>query len=110
MGPLAISLLLLFAGAFFFFTLWQRFGLLFKLKAEKRFDQPAKRLGALMRFGLGQRRMVNEPLPGIMHILIFVAFMVLALRTITMFGIGFEADFHLPLLGPGDPLFGPYYL
>ena len=110
MGPLATSLLLLSAGGFFLFTMWQRFGLLFKLKRDNRFDQPLKRLGALLRFGLGQRRMVNDPLPGIMHILIFVAFMVLALRTITMFGIGFDRRFHLPLLGEGEPLFGPYYL
>jgi Fe-S oxidoreductase len=110
MGPLAISLLLLFAGAFFLFTVWQRFGLLFRLRADDRFDQPAKRIGALLRFGLGQRRMVDDPLPGIMHIFIFAAFMVLALRTITMFGIGFSDTFHLPLLGPSDALFGPYYL
>lgn len=110
MGPLAISLLLLAAGAFFLFTLWQRFGLLFRLKADDRFDHPGKRLASLLRFGLGQRRMIDEPLPGLMHIFVFAAFMVLALRTVTMFGMGFDSHFHLPLLAPGDPLFGPYYL
>jgi Fe-S oxidoreductase len=110
MGPLGISLLLATAGAFFLFTIWQRFGLLRFLKRDNRFDQPAKRLGALLRFGLGQRRMVDEPLPGIMHIFIFAAFMVFALRTITMFGMGFSTAFHLPLLGPNDLFFGPYYL
>ena len=105
-----MSLLLLVAGAFFSWTLWQRFGLLFKLRGENRFDRIGERLGALVKFGLGQRRMIDDPLPGLMHIFVYAAFMVLTLRTLTMFGIGFSRGFHLPLLGPGEALFGPYYL
>ncbi len=111
MGPIAISILLLLAGAFFLYTVQGRLRILTKLKGENRTDEPSKRLGLLMRFGLGQRRMVDreERLPGVMHILIFVAFLVLALRTITLFGMGYSAHFHLPLLGEEQPL-GKAYL
>jgi len=110
MGPIAISALLLVAGAFFCWTIWQRFGLLAALKRENRFDHVAQRLGALLEFGLGQRRMIDDPLPGLMHVFIFLAFLVVALRTVTMFGLGYSKAFHFPLLGPGEALFGPYYL
>jgi len=109
-GPIAISALLVIAGAFFLWTIRTRFGLLFVLKSENRFDQVGRRVGALLEFGLGQRRMIDDPLPGLMHIFIFLAFMVVALRTVTMFGLGFSKAFHFPLLGPGEALFGPYYL
>jgi len=110
MGPIAISVLLVLAGAFFFWTISQRFGLLFKLKPENRFDQVGRRIGALIEFGFGQKRMVDDPLPGLMHIFIFVAFLVVALRTVTMFGMGYSKAFHFPLLGRGEILYGPYYL
>ena len=110
MGPLAISLLLLVAGSFFLWTMWQRFGLLFKLKGDNRFDDPVARTDALVQFGFGQRRLLDEPVAGIMHVLIFAAFMVLAGREIQLAGMGFSKGFHLPLLGPGDALSGPYGL
>ncbi len=110
MNPLAMSLLLLAAGGFFAWTMRLRFGLLFQLKKENRFDRLGERLGALVKFGLGQRRMVDEPLPGLMHILVFGAFLVLGLRTVTLVGMGFSKDFHFPFLGEGGFLFGPYYL
>jgi Fe-S oxidoreductase len=110
MGPIAISLLLLVAGAFFLWTMWQRFGILLKLKGDDRFDDPVARADALVQFGFGQRRLLDEPVAGIMHVLIFAAFMVLALREIQLFGVGFSKSFHLPLLGPGDALDGPYGL
>jgi Fe-S oxidoreductase/nitrate reductase gamma subunit len=110
MGPIAISLLLLVAGSFFLWTMLQRFGLLFKLKGDNRFDDPIARTDALVQFGFGQRRLLDEPVAGIMHVLIFAAFMVLAGREIQLFGMGFASGFHLPLLGSGDALSGPYGL
>ncbi len=111
MGPLAITLLILGAGAFFAFTLQHRLRLLAHLGKDRRLDQPGKRLGQLLRFGFGQRRMVDpeERLPGAMHVLIFGAFLLLALRTFTLFGMGYSPGFHLPLLGPGQPV-GRVYL
>ncbi|MHB8417773.1 MAG: (Fe-S)-binding protein [Myxococcales bacterium] len=110
MSPLATGLLLLGAGGFFGWTMWQRFGILFKLKKDDRFDHPQERADALVKFGFGQRRLLDEPAAGVMHVLIFGAFMVLGLREIQLFGIGFSADFHLPLLGPGETLGNLYGL
>jgi hypothetical protein len=106
MGPLATSILLVAAGAFFLFTMQHRLRLLAKLKKEKRFDQVGKRLGALLRFGFGQRRLLDpeEILPGAMHALIFLSFLVLSLRTITLFGMGYSESFHLPFLGEDNPV------
>ncbi len=104
MSPLATSILLGVAGAFFAWTMWQRFGILFKLKKDDRFDRATDRADALVAFGFGQRRLLDEPAAGVMHVLIFGAFMVLGLREIQLFGMGFDAAFALPLLGPGETL------
>jgi Fe-S oxidoreductase len=72
-----------------------------------------ERVRALLAFGFGQKRLVDpeERVPGLLHVAIFVAFLVLAIRTITMFGMGFAgAEFHLPLLGEGAPLGRGYLL
>ena len=106
MSPLLTAALLVVAATFFAFTMLQRLAPLWALRHERRIDRPALRAGALLRFGLGQRRLVDgeELLPGTMHVAIFAAFLVLAARTITLFGMGFDPDFHLPLLSPGSPL------
>jgi Fe-S oxidoreductase len=110
MSPVATALLLLIAGAFFAFTMLRRVAPLFALRRVTRTDRVAERTDGLLRFGFGQRRMVDpeELRPGLMHVVIFAAFLVLALRTITLFGMGFAEGFHLPLLAPESP-FGRGY-
>jgi Fe-S oxidoreductase len=100
------SVMLLVAGVFFAFTLARRGVPLLALRRESRVDHPAERLSSLLRYGFGQKRMVDpeERGPGILHVVVFAAFLVLALRTVTLFGIGFDHDFHLPLLAPAAPL------
>ncbi|MBI5545748.1 MAG: (Fe-S)-binding protein [Deltaproteobacteria bacterium] len=112
MGPLAITLLIVAAGAFFAFTMQHRLRLLAKLGKDDRFDRPGERLKALLRFGIGQSRLVDreERLPGVMHALIFASFLVLALRTITLFAMGYSPTFHLPLLGEDNPVGRGYLL
>jgi len=110
MNPALTAFLLLAAGAFFTFTMVKRFVPLLALRREDRVDHPAERLASLLRYGFGQRRMVDpeERRPGVMHVVIFAAFLVLALRTITLFGMGFSEGFHLPLLAPDAPLGAAY--
>jgi Fe-S oxidoreductase/nitrate reductase gamma subunit len=110
MSSLATTLLLAVAAAFFAWTMAQRFGILWKLKPDDRFDHAVDRTDALVAFGFGQRRLLDEPAAGLMHVLIFAAFIVLGGREIQMFGIGFTKGFALPLLGPHDALGGPYAL
>ena len=106
MSPALTAAMLVVAGAFFAFTMVRRVAPLFALRREDRTDHPRERLAALLRYGLGQERLLDpeERGPGLLHAIVFFAFLVLALRTLTMFGMGFSAGFHLPLLGPGSPL------
>ncbi len=112
MNPIATALLLVVAGGFFAFTMLRRLAPMWALRRETRTDRPSERTEALLRFGFGQRRMVDpeELRPGLMHVAIFAAFLVLALRTITLFGMGFSEGFHLPLLAPDSPLGRAYGL
>ena len=113
MSPAFTALLLVVAGLFFAFTMARRLVPLLALRREQRLDRPRERLALLLRFGLGQKRLVDpeERRPGLLHAVIFGAFLVLALRTITMFGMGFTGpDFHLALLDPEAPLGRAYGL
>jgi Fe-S oxidoreductase len=94
--------MLLIAGGFFAFTMLRRLLPLLALRRVDRLDRPAERVAGLLRFGFGQRRMVDpeELRPGVMHVVIFAAFLVLAIRTVTLFGMGFAEGFCLPLLAP----------
>ncbi len=92
MSPIITGLLLAFAVSVFAITMAGRAGVLLAMKREGRLDRLPFRVGALLRFGLGQKRMVDpeEFTPGLMHLFIFAAFMVLALRTVMLFAMGFS--------------------
>lgn len=111
MSPILTGAMLAAGLGFFAWTMFHRLRLLFSLKREGRFDRPLARVGALLKFGFGQRRMVDpeEFLWGLLHVVIFAAFVVVSLRTITIFGIGFSEGFQLPLLGEHQPV-GRAYL
>ena len=105
MNPWLTALLLLSAGGFFAFTMLRRMAPLWAFRKESRLDHPGERVRALLRFGFGQSRLPTrgEVWPGLLHVLIFAAFLILGARTVTLFGMGFSPHFHLPLLGPGTP-------
>ena len=92
MSPIFASLLLAVGLIFFAVTMRGRLRVLAAMKKEKRTDNPSERAERLLLFGLGQKRMVDpeERGPGTMHVLIFAAFMVLAVRTIMLFVMGFS--------------------
>jgi Fe-S oxidoreductase len=104
MSPVATGLLLVVALALFGWNLVRRLRPLRALRAAPRLDRLGERLVGLLRFGFGQRRVLDreELLPGALHAVLFAAFLVLALRTVTLFGMGFSPGFHLPGLGPAS--------
>jgi Fe-S oxidoreductase/nitrate reductase gamma subunit len=106
MSPALTLAMIAVAAAFFAFTMYRRIAPLLALRRENRTDRLPERLRLLLRFGIGQRRLVDpeEFRPGLLHVLLFAAFLVVAVRTVTLFGVGFSTGFHLPLLGPGAPL------
>src|SRR5690348_2884924 len=112
MSPLLTAAMLLAALGFFGLTMIRRLAPLLALRRDDRISRPGERLAALVRFGLGQKRLVDpeERGPGLLHVVVFAAFVVVALRTVTLFGIGFAEGFHLPLLAPESPLGRAYGL
>src|SRR6185295_16892923 len=89
----------LFAGAIVFLmllafsiTMAWRIAAMRALKPENRFDRLGERTKALMLFGFGQKRMVDreELAPGLMHVLIFAAFLAVQLRSLMLFIMGFS--------------------
>ncbi len=66
-----------------------------------------ERLRGVLIFFLGQKRMFLEPLPGIMHALIFWGFLVYALRSVSMVLEGLLRGWQLPFL---HTAFGHAYL
>jgi len=94
MSPIITGLLLAIAIPIFVMTMSGRVGVLLAMKkTDNRLDNIPLRIKRLVLFGLGQKRMVDpeEFTPGLMHVLIYAAFMVLQVRTIMMFAMGFSS-------------------
>ncbi|WP_164011343.1 (Fe-S)-binding protein [Pyxidicoccus trucidator] len=117
MSPIITGLLLAVAVPIFVMTMSGRVGVLLAMKKENRFDNLPLRLKRLALFGLGQKRMVDpeEFTPGLMHVFIYAAFMVLALRTVMLFAMGFSStalevltDLGHPVWADAGPLLGAY--
>ncbi|MBI2894100.1 MAG: (Fe-S)-binding protein [Deltaproteobacteria bacterium] len=96
-----MSTLLLAALAAFTWSANRRWQLLKIGRPEDRAGDLPARLRATMKFAIAQQRMKKYPLAGFAHILIFSGFMVLLLRSLVLFGRGFDADFDLWVLAPG---------
>jgi Fe-S oxidoreductase len=111
MAPIPTAAMLLAGLAFFAFTMVRRIAPLGALRRDLRTDRMGERIRGLVAFGFGQKRLVDpeERTPGVLHVTIFVAFLVLAIRTITLFGVGLSPSFHLPFLADHAPL-GRAYL
>jgi len=106
MNPLVTAALVLLGGAAFLVSTAVRLAPLLALRRVDRVSRGGERLRSLLRYGLGQARLVDpeERVAGLLHVAIFAAFLVLALRTVTLFGMGFSEGFHLPFLAEDAPL------
>jgi len=109
MSPLyTLALLMLGVTAFLVSMSW-RIRAMAALKPEpepgNRLDRLAERSMVLLKFGFGQRRMVDpeEFVPGAMHLMIFAAFMVLTVRTVMLFVMGFSESAMVVLTDLNDP-------
>ncbi|MFQ6003574.1 MAG: respiratory nitrate reductase subunit gamma, partial [Candidatus Zixiibacteriota bacterium] len=75
-------------------------------KPENRLDNLLKRIGSFLLFGLGHKRILKEPYPGIMHLFLFWGFLVLFIGTVIIF---FQEDFT-KLIFNKNFIFGNFYL
>jgi Fe-S oxidoreductase len=66
--------------------------------------RPTQKLKEQLVVVLGQRKLLQWTLPGVMHFLIFWGFIVLFTTIIEAFGAIYHEGFHLPLIGRWGPL------
>jgi len=107
-----MSILLIVALAVFGRTMVKKIQLLTALEPADRTNHLKERLMSMVFLAIGQKRLVGrakERGSGIMHALIFWGFCVLLIRSLTLYGEGFQEGFHLPFLG-GDYLIGYLYI
>ncbi|MCR4315298.1 MAG: (Fe-S)-binding protein [Planctomycetes bacterium] len=110
LGPIIFLVVIAIALAVFSRVAYKRFRLL-RLGAPYPLKHPwDQRIKGLFTDAFGQRRMFKYSFPGMMHALIFWGFCVLAFRTITVFGKGFDVTFYIPFLGEHQPLGMAYEL
>jgi Fe-S oxidoreductase len=107
MSPLLMGALLLGLWGAFAVSAVRRFRLL-RTGAptwEPRFDRLGERVAMVVRYALVQQKMPNYLLAAVAHYLIFAGFVLLLLRTLVLWGRGFDPAFNLFVLGP-EPVLG----
>ena len=107
-----MSLLLIIALTIFGRTMAGKIRLLKALEPADRISHLKERLMNMVILAIGQKRLVGratERSSGIMHAFIFWGFCILLIRSVTLYGEGFQEGFHLPFLG-GDYLLGYLYI
>lgn len=102
MNPVAMALVLIVLIGAFVISMRKRVALLGvgDQTHESRIDQPQRRLHVLWMFALFQKKLRYYWLAGIAHQLIFLGFFILLLRSLVLWGRGFDPAFNLFFLGP----------
>jgi Fe-S oxidoreductase len=108
MNPIAMIILLVAGWGCFAYSAWRRWNLMMVGAAENRFDNPGERIRRTLKYGIAQVRMRRYPLAGIAHMLIFLGFGVLLLRTLILWGRGFDESFDFWVFG-ADNVIGTVY-
>jgi Fe-S oxidoreductase len=104
MNPTAMLILIVAAHVAFFWSAIRRWQLLRIGKFVDRFDRIPERLAAVFRYAFAQEKMNYYQPAGWAHKLIFVGFLVLLLRTLLLWGRGFDPTWNLFLFGPNQAL------
>ncbi len=106
MNPLLMGLILAGLMGLFAFSARRRWALLLVGSPtwESRIDKIGDRLQAVLTFALFQKKMRYYFWAGLAHNAIFAGFAVLLLRTLILWGRGFDPGFNLFVLGLDSPL------
>ncbi len=104
MSALAMTFLLLAGWGAFAWTARRRWKLMMIGRPEARADRVGQRMKMTVRFAIGQARMPRYQFSGMAHLLVFSGFMVLLLRTLILWGRGYDEGFNFWLFGPTQPL------
>jgi Fe-S oxidoreductase/nitrate reductase gamma subunit len=84
-------ILVIFCGALVVYGLWRRVRLWRMGRPVNRLDNLGARFGSLLVHGLGQRRILDQAYPGLMHGLIFYGFVAFFIAT-SLVGIQMDLD------------------
>jgi len=87
----------------FFYILAKRMEPLLRAERDFRFDRPLVRVGRLAKYWFGQWRHPRYKSAGILHIVIFAGFILLAARAFSLLIVGVSPNFVMPVLS------GPFY-
>ncbi len=113
MGPIWMTLLLVSTLGFFSWSAFRRMRQVKIGVPDPRFawngEQIADRAKTLMIYAFGQKKMPNYTMAGFAHVGIFVAFQVLLLNSLMLWGRGFDPSFDFWGLLSTDHLFGKLY-
>src|ERR1022692_4052850 len=82
--------------ACFFYIVSKRMAPLIRGERDWRFDRPLVRLERVLQFWLGQWKHPRYRTAGIMHILFFAGFLILATQAFSLLILGFSPNFTLP--------------
>ncbi|MCX7008174.1 MAG: heterodisulfide reductase-related iron-sulfur binding cluster [Kiritimatiellaeota bacterium] len=86
LNALIMTVLIIAALTWFTLTMRRKIRVLLKAKPDVRWDRIPERIVTMLRVAIAQVKMFKEPASGLMHALLFWGFLILLLRTISVFG------------------------
>jgi Fe-S oxidoreductase len=95
-GPILFSAITLIGIACFAYIVAKRLVPLARGEHDPRFDRLNVRLAKVLKYWLGQWKQPRYPTAGILHIILFAGFVVLAIRSISLVMTGIFEDFVVP--------------
>lgn len=104
MGPVFMALLLIVGWGVFAYSAWRRWKLMMVGAPADCGGQVGERLKRTLRYAIAQVRMRRYPLAGIAHTVIFFGFLVLLLRSLILWGRGFDESFDFWFFALDQPL------
>ncbi len=110
MNPIAMTVALVVLLGLFAWSARRRWRLLMVGAPASRGDRLGARVAATLRYAFAQQRMRRYSGAGFAHLLIFVGFMVLALRSLILISRGYVPDSHLWLFDPSSSIGACYSL
>jgi Fe-S oxidoreductase len=100
MNPTWMLTMLVALSAAFAWSANRRWQLLKVGRGEDRSDNLIERLKGVYEYAFVQKKMSYYPVAGLAHKLIFIGFLALLLRSLMLWGRGFDPTFSLWVLGP----------
>jgi Fe-S oxidoreductase/nitrate reductase gamma subunit len=105
----AFIVIVALAAGFFFYNASRLVSYLQVGLPADRTNAPAVRIGNLLRIGIGQSKILRDPVAGVMHAAVFWGFIVLTAGTVELLVQGVWPQFSYGLV-LGRPLYAPYVM